>query len=339
MLYRLFFIFALIPFVGYAQEPIAQNIVSIGDVKAEEKQTRPLKRGDSVYILDTIEVGASSKAQFRFTDGGVLNLIASTSYRIDSYAFKQPNQASQYTGTLITGGFRAISGEIGKDNPKGTTVNTPVAVIGLRGTTYEAILVNGNLYAGCDEGTVSISNEFGELEIGPHSPSRYAVVMKGKKPQPLNEKPNELAISFEVEGSPAIESPQSQPQPALQENEQVAGNMICPGEGQGFGAGQGQGAGFGQGFGAGEGQGVVYDSEGNAYPTQAIPYGSNEGPYAAAYEGSSSTSYLAPSVALGTLGIAGVIAIVSQCTHHHSSSSYYRHYSSYSYSHSHSHSH
>lgn len=305
---KLFFLF-VIPSFGFSQEnaPVAQNIVSIGDVKAVngQNQTRVIKRSDSVFVKDTIDVGAASKAQFKFTDGGLINLIASTQYRIDSYVFQQPNQASQYASTLITGGFRAISGTIGRENPTKTTVATPVAVMGMRGTTYEALYQNETLFAGCEEGTVSVSNELGELLIGPTSPSRYAIVRKGQKPLPLVEKPAELNISFDVEeitppqetapstsqeSAPSYES-QTSPEEIVnyqeniptQESNQFA-TPICPGEGEGLGEGAGAGAGTG-------------------------------------YAESSYASYISPAVALGTLSIAGVIAIVSQLTHHHHSSS------------------
>lgn len=292
---KLFFLFAIsMPFISFSQEgsPIAQNIVSIGDVKAVngQNQTRSIKRSDSVFIQDTIEVGSASKAQFKFTDGGLINLIASTQYRIDSYVFQKPNQVSEYASTLITGGFRAISGTIGKENPTKTTVTTPVATIGLRGTTYEALYENEILFAGCEDGTVSVSNSFGELLIGPTSPSRYAVVKKGQKPQPLTEKPAELNISFDVEEAASQEPTPSYEMPSQEEIVQYRENMqfqeseplampICP-------PGEGEGSGIGEG-----------------------------------YAGSSYASYIAPTVVVGTLSVACVIAIVSQITHHHHSSS------------------
>lgn len=283
----------LIPGAAFAQSKtaIGDVIITVGHVEAisQDKNERTLKRGNPFYTLEMIVVEAASKAQLKFTDGGIINLIASTKYQVDSYVFKQADQTSQSISNLIEGGFRAVSGDISKENPSGTIVKTPVAVMGLRGTVYEALLANENLFTGCEEGTVSISNALGEVEIGPSSNTRYAIVMKGKAPKGVKDKPSELAaVSFDVEAgepnqtqqiqSPALTSPQL-------ENET-----------------------YGQPF---PENGVSEANASIVYPDEGI----------GAYDGSQSASYIAPTVALGTLSIAGIIAIVSQYTHHHSSSS------------------
>lgn len=204
------------------QAPIGQTIVSIGSVKSinSSQIEKALKRGDTFALLDTILVGPISKTQLKFIDGGIINLIASTEYKVDSYVFNDPNQKSQFLSTLAKGGFRAISGEIAKENINGTAVRTPIATIGLRGTIYEALLANGKLLAGCEEGKLVISNPQGTLEIGPSSNTLYASVKAGEAPMPLKEKPSELAaVSFDMEGGIPIKAPAA-PEPTLQKLEQ-----------------------------------------------------------------------------------------------------------------------
>lgn len=115
--------------------------MSVGKVKAikSDKTERSLKRGDPFYALEVIVVEAASKAQLKFIDGGLMNLIAQTEFRVDSYVFNNPNSVSESLSTLIKGGFRAASGAIAKENPAGAKVRTPLSTIGLRGTIYEAI--------------------------------------------------------------------------------------------------------------------------------------------------------------------------------------------------------
>jgi hypothetical protein len=146
---------------GAAQEnPIGKVIAVEGSVSANE---RTLARGASIFVSDVIQVAEASKVQIKFTDGGVVNLIPSTQYRVDSYEFS--SSKNEYSAELLEGGFRAASGAIGKKNPEGTKVKTPVATIGIRGTIYAANIVDGETAFGCDSGEVVVSNDGGEREL------------------------------------------------------------------------------------------------------------------------------------------------------------------------------
>lgn len=200
-----FFIFLFVFLPGYAEDKsqIGQIIVTVGKVKAirSDKTERFLKRGDPFYPLEVIAVDAESKAQLKFIDGGIMNLIAQTEFRVDSYVFNKPNKVSEFLGTLIKGGFRAASGAIAKENPTGTKVITPLSTIGLRGTIYEAIFHNGKVSVGCEEGKIAVINDKGEVVIGPTSNTLYAIVIVGEAPLPSIKKPSDLAsASFEIEG-------------------------------------------------------------------------------------------------------------------------------------------
>lgn len=129
-----------------------------------EANARPLKRGSEIFVSDLIKVAGKSKIQIRFTDGGLLNLIELTEYQINSYQFKKTGN-DNFTANLIKGGFRELTGEIGKQNPKGVSVKTPVATIGIRGTTFQANIKNGQTFFGVDSGSVTVTNSAGEREL------------------------------------------------------------------------------------------------------------------------------------------------------------------------------
>lgn len=221
----LIFLVTFFPCGAEDKPQIGQIIASVGKVKAvaSDKTERSLKRGDPFYPLDVIVVDAASKAQLKFIDGGIINLIAQTEYHIDSYVFNDPNKISEFLSTLVKGGFRAVSGSIAKENPAGTQVRTPLATIGLRGTIYEAVFANRKVSAGCEEGKIAVTNDKGEVEIGPTSNTLYAIVIEGEAPLPSMKMPSDLAaVSFEVEGgeplrvrtvpAPAVQQPSVQPQ-------------------------------------------------------------------------------------------------------------------------------
>lgn len=144
-------------------EPIGKVIAVDGKANASG---RTLARGTSIFVSDVIKVAKASKIQIKFTDGGLLNLIELTEYRINTYAFQKAGK-NEYTAELVKGGFRELTGSIGKANPKGFKVKTPVATIGIRGTIFAARIQNGEVSFGCDSGELSISNDAGSRDIGP----------------------------------------------------------------------------------------------------------------------------------------------------------------------------
>jgi hypothetical protein len=210
---------------------IGQVVIAIGKVKAKgaDQSERTLKRGDPFYLLDTIVVEAASRSELKFVDGAIVSLIASTEYRIESYAAQTATRDASSVATLIKGGFRAISGAIAKENPSGTSVKSLVATIGLRGTVYEAVLVNDRLSVGCEDGKAVVSNEKGSVEIGPSSNTLYAIAQKGKAPIASKEIPPDLATAF---GAPGRVTPPSSARtpsyPGVEETEQQRRRAAAP---------------------------------------------------------------------------------------------------------------
>lgn len=150
-----------------AAKSVGQAIAIEGTVNAvgEDQQARVLKRGSSLYVGDSIEVAADSKAQLKFVDGGLVTLIANTQYRIDSYEFT--NKKKEFSSELVDGGMRAMTGTIGKKNPSDYNIKTPVATIGVRGTILEALYQNGELHVRSVSGVVRVRNEGGTATLRP----------------------------------------------------------------------------------------------------------------------------------------------------------------------------
>lgn len=210
----LLFLLFFVPFNSHAEDkkPIGQVISAVGTVKATsaDKTERQLKRGASIFALETIAVNEASKVQLKFTDGGLINLIEKTEYRVESYVFKELDKKSEAVSTLVKGGFRALSGAIAKENPTGTQVRTAVATMGLRGTRFVAIFDSGKLSSSCDQGKIVVSNDKGEVEIGPTSNTLFSTVAEGEAPMPSTEMPPELAVletvgAFDVEGGEPLD--------------------------------------------------------------------------------------------------------------------------------------
>ncbi|HUR41531.1 MAG TPA: FecR family protein [Verrucomicrobiae bacterium] len=145
------------PFVVAAQgEPVGEVALVTGLVTvAGEGAPRSLGKGDAIYEGMSISVGANSYANLKFKDGGRVLLRPSTEFAVESFRYAaaavpapvtsappKPATATTPTGgnaffRLVRGGFRAVSGLIGKGDQQAYRVTTPAATIGIRGTDYE----------------------------------------------------------------------------------------------------------------------------------------------------------------------------------------------------------
>jgi len=178
IIFGLFFlIFTNIIYAQAQPNSAGQVIVSTGgfqDISANATQ-RNLQRGDFFYSGDTLVTGTNSSAQVRFTDGTVMALNSNTKVKVDEYSY-QKSSSDRSVVSLVQGGFRALTGLISKANPANYLIKTQVAVIGVRGTNYGAVLSKGELYAGVWKGGIYVKNEHGLINLGESSNYNFAVV-------------------------------------------------------------------------------------------------------------------------------------------------------------------
>lgn len=165
-------------------------IFAIGDVSAERQLPVPLAKGDAVMDDDTVATGDASRAQLLLNDGAKIAIRPNSRLRIDEYRFDGGNNGAgqvvatsddRSVSTLIKGGFRTITGAIGKENEEAYEVRTPVGVLGIRGTDYSAVFCNADcdwvpgvnpnapiedgLYLGVTEGAIFFRNEIADIDL------------------------------------------------------------------------------------------------------------------------------------------------------------------------------
>ncbi|MBU1438614.1 MAG: FecR family protein [Gammaproteobacteria bacterium] len=163
-----------------AEEQAGKTIMARGTVSATaEQQSRALKRQSPVYRVDLVSTGADSSSQLRMMDGGLLSMQADTELAIRNYQFDQGRSESSVSMELLKGGLRTITGTLPQSG-KIYQLDTPVATIGVRGTHYEAILQQGDLYlAGWDgiiDIKVTVPGVNAGFSLGPELPYRFAIV-------------------------------------------------------------------------------------------------------------------------------------------------------------------
>jgi len=124
---------------------------------------RQLAKGDVLASGDLVRTGQDGLAQLRFDDGGRIALQPKSEFRIDEYAYPATTK-SQERGffSLLKGGMRTITGQVGRDNRDAYRVTTSVATIGIRGTEYRvAYLDNNGIALWAVDGAIEVCNSAG----------------------------------------------------------------------------------------------------------------------------------------------------------------------------------
>ena len=109
-----------------------------GDVKLQsgEAPARTAGAGDAVAGIDRIRTGPDSGASVVMRDGTAIVVGPSSQMDMKEFRFDATTQDGSLLVSLLRGSLRMITGAIGKTHPEAIRVETPTAVIGIRGTDF-----------------------------------------------------------------------------------------------------------------------------------------------------------------------------------------------------------
>lgn len=163
----------------HAQESAGKTIMARGEVNAanDDSGERALTRRAPVFTIDSVTTGQLSATQLRMIDGGLLSLQQDSQLAISDYQFNAETEQGSVSMSLLKGGLRTVTGAL-QSNAENYRLDTPIASIGVRGTHYEAELVDGDLYLAGWQGTIDVSVERSntEFSLGPDENYRFAIV-------------------------------------------------------------------------------------------------------------------------------------------------------------------
>jgi len=119
--------------------------IAYGTATAEGPDgVRDLAPESPVFVDEIITTrGGASAVEIKFADGAVLSQGPNSSVVLDAYVFNPAQSAGEMTIKLVQGTFRSVTGEIVDMNPEGFSLETPLATIGIRGTTTGHKIVPG----------------------------------------------------------------------------------------------------------------------------------------------------------------------------------------------------
>ncbi len=183
-----------------SENPLAGHvIISKGSVTAVDAQgsKRALKRRSEFYVGDTLLTGPMGTAQLRFVDNALMTLKPNSELNISAYRYQQ-QQASgddnQVLMELVKGGFRTITGQVGKGNKNAYKVQTPAASIGIRGTNFEVQQETQDTFVmAVYSGGIRVENPSGVLNLGADADFNYVRVSPQISPKGLLSAPDSLS--------------------------------------------------------------------------------------------------------------------------------------------------
>jgi len=155
----------------------ARVVMAVGEVAAQRGSERAkLTQGSDVRVGDSVTTAAQSHAQLRFSDEALVALRPESEFLIDGYSFQSPGSGPERAVfRLVKGGFRTVTGQIGRVNRDQYQVLTTQATIGIRGTHYE-LLICAPLQCARRDGTAAPAGLYGGVYEG-----RVAVAARGEQ--------------------------------------------------------------------------------------------------------------------------------------------------------------
>jgi len=173
--------FAVIGILGV----LATSIVAQGETKADDKQIigattrlipavgarygaadRSLVIGDHVYKNDTIWTGKAGKLQVELKDGTVLKLGQNAKVALDDFVYQESGGTVALALRSVAGAFRFIGGEIDKQSPESTEIETPLATLTIRGTDIFVGPIDGGYGVFVFSGKVDVATDTGSVSLG-----------------------------------------------------------------------------------------------------------------------------------------------------------------------------
>lgn len=119
------------------QTQIGVVVAANGDVSVKtDSGMRQLEPGSPVYEGEDLVTGPGSNVEIRFADDTLLSQGADSTISLDNYVYDSAGEdGSELLFKMAQGTFRMVTGKIAEQNPERFKIGSPLATIGIRGTT------------------------------------------------------------------------------------------------------------------------------------------------------------------------------------------------------------
>jgi hypothetical protein len=123
---------------AFGQQPAAAGRIKIASGSAfvvRAGKAVPAKLGEAVFEADSLRTGANGRLGITLKDDTRLSLGPNSEIRLDRFAFEPAEGQFGFVLRLVHGVAAYVSGRIAKLAPDSIRLETPAAIVGVRGTT------------------------------------------------------------------------------------------------------------------------------------------------------------------------------------------------------------
>ena len=131
-------VMALTSATAVAQQPVPAGHVKIATGAAyivRQNAVIPAKPGDAVFATDTLRTQASGAIGVTLADDTRVSLGPDSEMRLERYVFSPSDGALGMVLNFVRGVAAYVSGRMAKLSPDSVRLETPAAIVGVRGTT------------------------------------------------------------------------------------------------------------------------------------------------------------------------------------------------------------
>jgi hypothetical protein len=212
----------------------ATGVAKAIDAKGNE---RLLARGGDVYSGDKVVTAEGALVQIRLADGGYMSVRPGTEMVFDRFNYNdQDASKSNFLVSLVRGGFRSITGLIGRTNPGAYQIRTATATVGIRGTDHEPMVILDQpgmaalgapgLYDKVNEGETFIRSKGGMLSLK-RGDVGFSPLRAGGAPQMLTKLPDFYKVELKTDARDAKDGA-AQEKPEDGKRMAPAGQLLRP---------------------------------------------------------------------------------------------------------------
>ncbi|MDD4911235.1 MAG: FecR domain-containing protein [Sideroxydans sp.] len=190
-------LFVLMLQSGIAEATVAGQVQFVyGGVTLTELsgESHTLRKGDAVNEGDTVSTARNASAQIKMKDGGFIAVRPDTQLKFDEFKFSgKAGQPERGVFSLFRGGFRAVTGLIGRINKSDYKIRTPAATIGIRGTDHETVYLPAGIqgadagaYSKVNVGETTLTTDKGTISVLPNQMGFAGGLDQAPQIQPIN---------------------------------------------------------------------------------------------------------------------------------------------------------
>jgi hypothetical protein len=121
-----------------AQQPVPAGHVKIATGAAfivRQHAALPAKPGDAVFATDTLRTESNGTIGVTLADDTRVSLGPDSEMRLERYVFEPADGALGMVLNFVHGVAAYVSGRMAKLSPDSVRLETPAAIVGVRGTT------------------------------------------------------------------------------------------------------------------------------------------------------------------------------------------------------------